>query len=191
MARGKGPKPKSQTPKRLPPRGHGPIKRTPKHEFDHGDNSENIYDVESILAERIVKIGNRPCEEWLIRWKGYGQADDTWEPIENLAGLEDDIAKFRNERNNRETVRLGKRKRRTPVDSQTPVVVPASANSENNASDSAPPVSSGQDDDNETDGVTEILRPAMRGRRTAKVWHIDFTLWSAFVRSSFFVAFRL
>ncbi|KAK3270147.1 hypothetical protein CYMTET_21444 [Cymbomonas tetramitiformis] len=173
MARGKGAKAKKPvTSKRLPPIGKGPIKRTPQHEFDHQDNTDNIYDVESILAERSVNIGGRGFEEWLIRWKGYSQAHDTWEPIEHLAGLEDDIAKFRNARAELETLKLGKRKRRSPANPQ-PVVVPASALASGSQEPTANVPSSdthGEEDDCED--TTEILRPAMRGRRIAKVWSL-------------------
>jgi len=153
---------------RLPPIGKGPIKRTPNHEFDHRGNADDIYDVESILAERLSKVGDRTVEEWLIRWKGYSQAHDTWEPIENLAGLEDDIATFRNERSQLEPLKLGKRKRKTPVNDHTPVVVTAAASSAapENTHQSANNVVGSDEDDDEPD---EILRPAMRGRRAAKV----------------------
>lgn len=38
------------------------------------------YEVETIVAER--KVAGK--QQYLIRWKHYGQFDDTWEPVENL-----------------------------------------------------------------------------------------------------------
>jgi len=156
---------------RLPPIGKGPIKRTPNHEFDHRDNADNIYLVESILAERLTKSGDRTVEEWLIRWKGYSQAHDTWEPIENLAGLEDDIANFRREKALLEPVKLGKRRRKTPVNDHTPVVVAAasSAGVRSTSSQENTPATTQEDVSDEEAEHEEILRPAMRGRRVAKV----------------------
>ena len=157
---------------RLPPLGKGPIKRTPRHEFDHRDNTENIYDVECIIAERSVKVNGLTVEEWLIRWKGYSDSHDTWEPIENLAGLEDDIAHYRNAKSEQQPLKLGKRRRRTPFDDNAPVAVAA------NPGESVPGSSAAATSNNteeEEDCVEEdesddaILRPAMRGRRTAKV----------------------
>ncbi|KAK3277620.1 hypothetical protein CYMTET_14389 [Cymbomonas tetramitiformis] len=160
---------------RLPALGKGPIKRTPRHEFDHRDNAENIYDVECIIAERSVKVNGLTVEEWLIRWKGCSDSHDTWEPIENLAGLEDDIAQFRNAKSEQRPLKLGKRRRRTPFDDTTPVAVAATPGE----SAAAPGYSTGvtattaeAEDDcvEEDESEHAILRPAMRGRRIAKVW---------------------
>ena len=46
-----------------------------------------LYD---IIAERQEK----GVPKYLVRWKGFGTEDDTWEPIELLAGVEDYIARF-------------------------------------------------------------------------------------------------
>jgi hypothetical protein len=50
-------------------------------------DGEEVYEVKDVLDRRI-KNGN---EEYLIRWKGYGPADDSWEPRKNLNNLEDKI----------------------------------------------------------------------------------------------------
>jgi chromobox protein 1 len=38
------------------------------------------YEVESILAKRVTK--NRT--EYLVKWKGYEEDENTWEPVANL-----------------------------------------------------------------------------------------------------------
>ena len=47
----------------------------------------DLYD---IIAERQEK----GVPKYLMRWKGFGPDDNTWEPIEHLAGAEDYIARF-------------------------------------------------------------------------------------------------
>lgn len=58
------------------------------------DNVEE-YEVESILQHRFKKSGNRPREEFLVKWKGYGFEHCTWEPLENLTNCPDILAEFR------------------------------------------------------------------------------------------------
>ena len=49
------------------------------------------YEIETILSSRKA----RGKEEFLVQWVGYGEIDNTWEPIDNLANGKTAIAKFR------------------------------------------------------------------------------------------------
>ena len=66
---------------------------TPYHETtEHGPNfpspppdiieGEMEYKVEHILDSRCVGRGRHL--EYLVRWKGYSEADDSWEPWQNI-----------------------------------------------------------------------------------------------------------
>ena len=74
----------------MKPQGASGIKRTPKHFADKDDTDDNIYDVEDIL-DKAKRFGH---DIWLIKWQGYPSKRNTWEPLENLAGLEGEIAAF-------------------------------------------------------------------------------------------------
>jgi hypothetical protein len=42
---------------------------------------DDVFDPEAIVDERMTFAGKR---EYRLRWKGYDDKDDTWEPQQNL-----------------------------------------------------------------------------------------------------------
>ena len=66
--------------------------RTPQTPFEHTD--ETLYTVEKITAVRW----SGGARQWLVRWEGYGEQDDTWEPIEHLVGCATFIREFESRR---------------------------------------------------------------------------------------------
>lgn len=58
------------------------------------DNEEE-YEVEQILAHRSVKKGRRSIKEYLIKWKGYGPEENTWEPQNHLDGARELLQEYR------------------------------------------------------------------------------------------------
>ena len=49
------------------------------------------YGVEKILNKRTCKIGRHRCIEYLIHWRGYDHAHDSWEPVSNLQNYQESI----------------------------------------------------------------------------------------------------
>jgi hypothetical protein len=67
-----------------------PIPEIMKGEFE--------FTVEKIIQHRFVPDGiKKPALEFLIRWKGYSQINDSWEPNENLTNCEQLVKKFKKE----------------------------------------------------------------------------------------------
>ena len=52
---------------------------------------EEQYEVETIIQHR--RKGNR--YEYLIKWKGYGSNENTWEPEVNLSNSEEILKEYR------------------------------------------------------------------------------------------------
>jgi hypothetical protein len=91
----RGPQPaakqKAAAPAPPKPKGKGPVKRTPTSAFDPAAKDDDIYQCERIVAQRLAK----GVTQHNVKWAGYGDKDNTWEPIENLAGCEEFIADFK------------------------------------------------------------------------------------------------
>lgn len=57
---------------------------------DGEDDTELEYEVEKILQVRSM----HGKTEYLVRWKGYREEDDTWEPAANVQGADEAIKEF-------------------------------------------------------------------------------------------------
>ncbi|KAE9556297.1 hypothetical protein FO519_000480 [Halicephalobus sp. NKZ332] len=54
---------------------------------EESDNSEDkTYDLEKIISHREVIRKKKKVTEYLVRWLGYDESADTWEPEENILG---------------------------------------------------------------------------------------------------------
>ena len=60
-------------------------KRTPSGTFDPAAGKET-YEPEAIVGERLAK----GVTQFQVKWVGWSTKDNTWEPIEHLAGCGDD-----------------------------------------------------------------------------------------------------
>jgi hypothetical protein len=52
-----------------------------RSESSDSETSSATYEVSKTIDHRVDKHGHR---RFLVQWKGYGAADNTWEPEENL-----------------------------------------------------------------------------------------------------------
>ncbi|MGQ2964139.1 MAG: DDE-type integrase/transposase/recombinase, partial [Agrobacterium sp.] len=64
----------------------GNFGRLPPTELGWLDDSPQ-YEVERIVNHRHVRAGK--AKEYLVKWKGYDDSDNTWEPASNLANAPD------------------------------------------------------------------------------------------------------
>lgn len=73
------------------------------------DNGAEVFEVEAIRAARANhKRGRR---EWLVKWRGWPEAESTWEPAVNLAGAEQLLQEFdAQQEEERRDVQAGRRR---------------------------------------------------------------------------------
>jgi len=85
------------------------------HEKSGGEEEEEEeeYIVERILDKRVMGSGRT---EYLLKWKGYGEEDNTWEPQENL-GCAELIAEFERDWEEKQGASAAKKGRPTSVSS--------------------------------------------------------------------------
>ena len=85
--------------------------------------ADEEYEVESIVAERK---GPRGRQEYRVRWKGYGESDDTWEPMKNLSGVKRLVEEFRAQ----PTTEQPKKRHKSKTPKEEPVAAPAAPRAE-------------------------------------------------------------
>ena len=60
---------------------------------DASSEEEGVYTVQSVVAKRTARQRGGKVE-YLVRWEGYGDKHDSWEPMENLSNLVEEMAAF-------------------------------------------------------------------------------------------------
>ena len=78
---------------------------------DQHMDEDNEYEVEKILDHR--KKGRQT--EYQVKWKGYSDKDNTWEPQENCHSL-DLMEEFQNQRRKKEKNAPKKKKANDPME---------------------------------------------------------------------------
>ncbi|CAD8051992.1 unnamed protein product [Paramecium sonneborni] len=69
-----------------------------KHRQKQKQNSK-LYNVEKIVGRRYDPVSKEL--QYCIKWEGYSEAENTWEPLRNLKNIQSDIEEFENQQRNK------------------------------------------------------------------------------------------
>ncbi|KAJ7543105.1 hypothetical protein O6H91_09G025200 [Diphasiastrum complanatum] len=99
---------------------NGRIKNAAKNEEESSSDDskkpgKGVFEVEKLVGVRWVGSLEKKKKglEFKVRWKGYGEVDDTWEPIDNLSDCQERLRDF---------VIEGKRKQILPLPGDVDVI---------------------------------------------------------------------
>ena len=78
------------------------IVRPPPEELN--EEGDELWEVEEVVDKRIKKIGKgrrkRNVVEYLVKWKGYPEWENSWEPEQGLQQAKEAIQKYNEKKNN-------------------------------------------------------------------------------------------
>ena len=57
-------------------------------------DDELEYEVEALLQKTVVCRGRTSQPYYLVKWKGYDMAHNSWEPLKNLTHCEEELQRF-------------------------------------------------------------------------------------------------
>lgn len=77
--------------------------------LQNAKKSNDEYEVEAVIGKREKKSKDGVKVKYLIRWKGWGEEGDTWEPEETLKHCNDLIRAF-NKKNSKSSKAAPKKK---------------------------------------------------------------------------------
>jgi hypothetical protein len=70
---------------------HGPNHERPTPEIVNGE--EGHYEIESILMARPTR--NRKSTQYLVKWKGYPESENSWLPEKELSHAQELLMEFK------------------------------------------------------------------------------------------------
>ena len=57
-------------------------------------DGEEEFEVETIIGHRDRRVGKRTIREYHVKWLGYSDLDNTWEPLENLGNAQGELDRY-------------------------------------------------------------------------------------------------
>ena len=58
------------------------------------DDDPKVFEVEAIRGRRLMGKKGKKKVEYFVKWKGYPESDNLWQPAESMVGSADLIAAF-------------------------------------------------------------------------------------------------
>ncbi|KAE8227636.1 hypothetical protein CF326_g7463 [Tilletia indica] len=87
---------------------------------DDDDDDQDEYEIEAVRDHKYVGKGARRQIHYLIKWKGYPESDNTWEPEENTENSKDAVDEYWKHHEGEPKADTKGKKRRATEDAKPP-----------------------------------------------------------------------